>query len=249
MKVRQRYTNRNDVRANAQNESTENNINQNPFDNKSQAGILSTMAGTIWEASLIILLACTHANQAYTMTIGFAGVVAAAITMAGKDYVALCMQVGNQKMLDQRRVEKRDENPLLRHTKLSASFQKRGIDAQVAALAATQVIARESGGAQAAEQSKARNSFTAFPLLTALRTAGCFLIGAIVPLSAAMLVQSAPQVLTVGVSSLSFLAILSATALNQGHTKPIQMFGRITLWGISAIAASTMLSFSFSTWR
>jgi VIT1/CCC1 family predicted Fe2+/Mn2+ transporter len=206
-----------------------------------RAAVLGANDGIVSTASLVLGVAAAGASSKNILIAGVAGLVAGAMSMAAGEYVSVSSQSDTEHAdLDRERKELATD-PKHEHEELTAIYVGRGLDAELAAEVATQLMKHDALGAHARDELGISETLTARPVQAAFASAGTFSVGAVLPLLVVLLVpvslvSVSGLMWAVSVSSLLFLALLGSLAARAGGASVITSAMRVTFWGALAMA-------------
>lgn len=201
-----------------------------------RAAVLGANDGIVSTASLVLGVAAAGADSTAILVAGVAGLVAGACSMAAGEYVSVSSQSDTENAdLDRERRELAAD-PGHEHAELAAIYVGRGLDPQIAAEVATQLMAHDALGSHARDELGISASLTARPLQAALTSAATFSAGAALPLLIVLLVPPAALFWSVAGSSLLFLALLGILSAIAGGAPLIAATARVSFWGALAMA-------------
>ena len=166
-----------------------------------RAAVLGANDGIVSTASLIVGVAAADASRETILTAGVAGLVAGAMSMAVGEYVSVSSQRDAERadLAQERRELATDpENEL---TELTRIYERRGLDAPLAAEVAKQLTDHDALGAHVRDELGITDVATARPLQAAGSSAASFTVGALVPLLAAVVSPSSPRILVIAVAA------------------------------------------------
>jgi VIT1/CCC1 family predicted Fe2+/Mn2+ transporter len=201
-----------------------------------RAAVLGANDGIVSTASLIVGVAAAEAAHGGVVVAGIAGLVAGAMSMAAGEYVSVSSQADTERAdlkLESRELAADLEGE---HAELAGIYEKRGLDAALAAEVATQLMRKDALGAHARDELGISETLSARPVQAALASAGSFAIGAALPLALVFIVPLSALVWTVSGCSLLFLALLGAMAARAGGAPVWNSVVRVTFWGALAMA-------------
>jgi VIT1/CCC1 family predicted Fe2+/Mn2+ transporter len=162
--------------------------------------------------------------------------VAGALSLAAGEFGSVSSQADTEKAdLDRERRELAGD-PEHEHAEMAAIYVGRGLDPQLAAQVATQLMAHDALGAHARDELGISEMLTARPVQAGLASAASFAVGAALPLLVVVLATEATLMWWVAGSALFFLAVLGATAARAGGSPPGVAMARVTFWGALAMA-------------
>ncbi len=203
-----------------------------------RAAVLGANDGLVSTASLIVGVAAAAAKPADVLLAGVAGLVAGAMSMAAGEYVSVSSQADTEKAdLAREAAELLTDNDAER-AELAGIYVARGLEADLAAKVADQLMAKDALGAHARDELGISEATTARPIQAAFASAGSFTIGAIAPLGAIAVAPAALLVPVVVGVSLACLALLGFIGAKAGGASPWRAVARVTFWGALAMAVT-----------
>jgi VIT1/CCC1 family predicted Fe2+/Mn2+ transporter len=119
---------------------------------------------------------------------------------------------------------------------LASIYQQRGLDAELAAKVAEQLMASDALGAHARDELGISEMHAARPIQAAMASAATFAVGAAMPLLTVLIAPAAHTVAVVTVVSLLALSVLGAVAARAGGAPVVRATARVTFWGALAMA-------------
>jgi VIT1/CCC1 family predicted Fe2+/Mn2+ transporter len=201
-----------------------------------RAAVLGANDGIVSTASLIVGVAAASAALSDVLLAGVAGLVAGAMSMAAGEYVSVSSQSDTEQADLARERKELTENVAFEREELAQIYIQRGVDPNLAAQVAEQLMAKDALGAHARDELGISEITTARPIQAALTSAATFAVGAAMPL---LMVVIAPLNLIVPIvsgASLGFLALLGAIGARAGGANAFKATVRVTFWGASAMA-------------
>ena len=201
-----------------------------------RAAVLGANDGILSTSSLVLGVAAAHATRNNLLVAGIAGLVAGAMSMAAGEYVSVHSQADiEQADLKLERAElKADDKG--EHKELMTIYVARGLDPSLAKQVAEQLMAHDAIGAHARDELGIFEVLRARPIQAALASAGCFAVGAAMPLSVAAMAPASVLIPLVSGTSLVFLALLGGLAARAGGAGVMMGAVRVTFWGALAMA-------------
>ena len=204
-----------------------------------RAAVLGANDGIVSTASLVLGVAAAGASSHNILIAGVAGLVAGATSMAAGEYVSVSSQSDTENAdLERERQELADE-PEHEHAEMTEIYIQRGLDAELAAQVATQLMAHDALGAHARDELGISEMLTARPVQAALASAAMFASGTALPLLVVLLVPQSALIWGVGGSSLLFLALLGSLSAGAGGASMLIAAARITFWGALAMGLTS----------
>jgi VIT1/CCC1 family predicted Fe2+/Mn2+ transporter len=201
-----------------------------------RAAVLGANDGIVSTASLILGVAAAEASSKTILIAGVAGLVAGAMSMAAGEYVSVSSQSDTENAdLDRERKELAAD-PKHEHEELAAIYVRRGLDAELAAEVAIQLMKHDALGAHARDELGISEILPARPVQAAFASAGTFSVGAVLPLLVVLVVPVSALMWAVSFCSLFFLALLGSLAARAGGAPVFTSAIRVTFWGALAMA-------------
>ena len=201
-----------------------------------RAAVLGANDGIVSTASLVLGVAAGGAEPAAVMMAGIAGTVAGAMSMAAGEYVSVSSQ-SDTETSDLRREQKELEaQPAAEQEELAGIYAARGVEPELAAKVAAQLMARDALASHARDELGISHTTRAQPVQAAFASAGSFAVGAVVPLAVAGLVPASVLTLAVTGVSLALLVLLGGVAARAGGASARVGAVRVGFWGALAMA-------------
>ncbi len=210
-----------------------------------RAAVLGANDGIVSTASLVLGVAAAGAGSQTLLVAGVAGLVAGSMSMAAGEYVSVSSQADTERSdLNRERKELADD-PKHEHAELAAIYVKRGLDADLAASVATQLMKHDALGAHARDELGISETLNARPVQAALSSAATFAVGAFLPLLVVLLFPVSALMWAISASSLFFLTLLGALAAKAGGAPVVMAASRVAFWGALAMALTAGVGMLF----
>lgn len=201
-----------------------------------RAAVLGANDGIVSVASLVAGVAAGGKTKGDVLLAGVAGLVAGAMSMAAGEYVSVRSQADTEEAdLARERGELR-ANPARELDELTAIYEQRGLDTELARHVATQLMAGDPLAAHARDELGITEALRARPVQAALSSAGSFAVGAVVPVLAVALATTASTLVVVGVTTVVALVALGASSARVGGAPMVPSVLRVAGWGMAAMA-------------
>ncbi len=210
-----------------------------------RAAVLGANDGIVSTASLIVGVAAAGASREAIMVAGVAGLVAGAMSMAAGEYVSVSSQSDTERADLARERAELAAQPEFELDELADIYSKRGVEPALARQVAQQLMAKDALGAHARDELGISEINTARPIQAAFTSAGMFATGAGLPLLIAALWTREGLALAVSAASLLFLAALGALGAGAGGAGMWRAAGRVTFWGVLAMALTAAVGTMF----
>ena len=200
-----------------------------------RAAVLGANDGIISISSLMVGVAAAATDVRAIIVAGVAGTVAGALSMAAGEYVSVSSQADTERAeLDRERRELEDD-PAFELQELTDIYVARGLNPQLAASVAQELMARDALGAHARDELGLSDVLSARPVQAAVASAASFAVGAMVPVGSALLAPSQASIF-IAVASLISLFGMGALAAKVGGAPAVRAAVRVTFWGALAMA-------------
>jgi len=170
-----------------------------------------------------------------------AGLFAGALSMAAGEYVSVSSQADTEQADLARERHELATQPEAEEDELTAIYQGRGLDPELARAVARQLMAKDALGAHARDELGLTEELTSRPLQAALASAASFAVGAGVPVLTVLVSPSAALVPVIGVVTLACLLSLGALAARAGGASMVVGAARVTLWGAMAMIVTAVV--------
>jgi VIT1/CCC1 family predicted Fe2+/Mn2+ transporter len=169
------------------------------------------------------------------------------MSMAAGEYVSVHSQADTERAelkLELAEIKADDKGE---HKELMAIYVARGLDPALAKQVAEQLMAHDALGAHARDELGISETLRARPIQAALASAGCFAVGAAMPLLVTAMTPVASLIVLVSGTSLVFLALLGGLAARAGGAGVTMGAIRVTFWGALAMALTAGVGWLFGT--
>ena len=212
-----------------------------------RAAVLGADDGIVSVASLAIGVVASGASRNAVVAASVAALVAGAMSMAAGEYVSVSSQRDTELAdLDRERVEL-DEDPAGETRELAAIYRHRGLPADLATQVAVALMAHDPVEAHARDELGLHDQNRARPVQAAFSSAASFVLGALVPLLALLLVTGHFRVPALVAASLIALVVLGIAGAKAGGASLWRAAARVGMWGGAAIALTALVGHLFHT--
>jgi len=206
-----------------------------------RASVLGANDGIVSTASLVVGIAAANTGRSEILIAAIAGLVAGAMSMAAGEYVSVSSQADTEKADLAREKQELATDVESERVELTNIYIERGLDKELAARVAEQLMAHDALGAHARDELGLSEMTMAKPIQAALASAASFAAGALLPVLLVMFTPIGGMIPIVAVSSLAFLAILGAIAARAGGASMLTGALRVTFWSALAMAATALI--------
>jgi vacuolar iron transporter family protein len=203
-----------------------------------RAAVLGANDGIVSTASLAVGVAAAAPTKSDILLAAIAALVAGAMSMAAGEYVSVSSQADTEKADLAREKDELRTDPAGEQDELTAIYVKRGLDPELARRVARELMEKDALGAHARDELGISKISVARPIQAALTSAGCFSLGALMPVLAVLLAPAPSVVPAVAASSLIYLAVLGAIGAKAGGAAILPATIRVTFWGAFAMAVT-----------
>jgi len=210
-----------------------------------RAAVLGANDGIVSIASLLIGVAAANVGRGEVLIAGVAGLVAGAMSMAAGEYVSVSSQADTERADLERERREQETHADEEREELAGIYIQRGLDPELAARVAEQLMVRDALGAHARDELGLTEVHRARPIQAALASAAAFAAGAALPLGVTWFGPERYLVAGVAGGSLAALALLGSIAAYTGGAGLLKGAGRVTLWGALAMAATAIVGRAF----
>jgi vacuolar iron transporter family protein len=212
-----------------------------------RAAVLGANDGIVSTASLMVGVAAANAGHNALLLAGVAGLVAGAMSMAAGEYVSVSSQSDTEKADLARERAELLAQPEHEHQELAGIYVERGLDPDLAAEVARQLMAHDDLGAHARDELGIHELTSAKPVQAAFTSALTFSVGAALPLLAALVSPVSSVVPIVAGTSLVVLTALGAISAKAGGAPVFKATLRVVFWGALAMALTAGVGKLFGT--
>ena len=206
-----------------------------------RAAVLGANDGIVSTASLLVGVAAASVEPTELLTVGLAGLVAGAMSMAAGEYVSVSSQADTEAADLARERHELLTEPESEHLELTMIYVARGLTPELASQVAQQLTAHDALAAHARDELGISAITTARPVQAALTSAVTFAVGAALPLLSALLAPSGQAASVVAATSLVFLAALGAIAARAGGAPVGKAALRVASWGALAMLVTAFV--------
>jgi len=206
-----------------------------------RASVLGANDGIVSTASLVVGIAAANTGRSEILIAAIAGLVAGAMSMAAGEYVSVSSQADTEKADLAREKQELATDDEAERKELANIYVARGLDKELAARVAEQLMVYDALGAHARDELGLSEMTMARPIQAALASAASFAAGALLPVLLVMFTPIGGIIPIVAVSSLAFLAILGAIAARAGGASMLTGAVRVTFWSALAMAATALI--------
>ena len=211
-----------------------------------RAAVLGANDGIISTSSLLVGIAAAHASHSNILLTGFAGLVAGSMSMATGEYVSVASQADTEKASIKQEMGELAADPEAELRELTAIYEQRGLEQELALQVAIKLMAHDPLGAHARDELGISETTQARPLQAALASALSFAVGAAMPLTITALIPGERLIAVLVIATLVLLAGLGALAAKAGGAPALPAAIRVTCWSALAMGATVAIGTAFN---
>ena len=212
-----------------------------------RAAVLGANDGLLSTSSLIIGVASASTSHAAILIAGFAALIAGAMAMAAGEYVSVSSQHDGEMADRAREAEELRQDPKGEQAELVGLYVKRGLEPALAGQVAQQLMAHDALEAHARDELGLSKETAARPLQAALASGASFALGAVPPLTVALIAPQKFMVAAIAATSLVVLAGLGAAGARAGGAPMTTAVLRVSFWGALAMLVTAVVGRLFGT--
>lgn len=206
-----------------------------------RAAVMGANDGILSTASLIMGVAAGSSDHVTIILAGSAGMAAGALSMAAGEYVSVSSQSDVEQADIRREKQELKRNPEGELDELTAIYETRGLEADLAREVAEQLTAADALGAHLRDEIGLTDLSPPRPMQAAVVSAMTFAAGALVPLAVGAFAPLDTLQIWVGVATLLALGALGALGAQAGGAPRWRATLRVMVWGVLAMAATSAI--------
>lgn len=206
-----------------------------------RAAVMGANDGILSTASLIMGVAAGSSDHVTIILAGSAGMAAGALSMAAGEYVSVSSQSDVEQADIRREKQELKRNPEGELDELTAIYETRGLEADLAREVAEQLTAADALGAHLRDEIGLTDLSPPRPMQAAVVSAMTFAAGALVPLAVGAFAPLNTLQVWVGVATLLALGALGALGAQAGGAPRWRATLRVMVWGVLAMAATSAI--------
>jgi VIT1/CCC1 family predicted Fe2+/Mn2+ transporter len=212
-----------------------------------RAVVLGANDGTISVSSLVAGIAASGAGRPDILLAGIAATVAGALSMAAGEYVSVQSQADTEEADLARERQELAGDPAGELAELTAIYQQRGLDHDLALRVAEQLTLRDALGAHARDELGLSETLRARPIQAAVASAASFSVGSIVPILTILV--SPPEHITQVTIATALVVLLALGGLSAyaGGASLTRGALRMVVWGALAMGLTAAVGHLFGT--
>lgn len=212
-----------------------------------RAMVLGANDGTISVASLVVGIAAAGAGRGEILLSGVAATVAGALSMAAGEYVSVQTQADTEQADLARERQELRTDPAGELAELTEIYVQRGLERELAAQVATQLMLHDPLAAHARDELGITETLRARPVQAALASAASFMLGSLVPILSILLAPAAHIGRVTTLTALVVLVMLGSIAAWFGGAPIGRGALRMLVWGALAMGLTALVGRLFGT--
>jgi VIT1/CCC1 family predicted Fe2+/Mn2+ transporter len=203
-----------------------------------RAAVLGANDGLISTSSLVVGVAAAAPSRSAVVLAAVAGLTAGALSMAAGEYVSVSSQADTEGADLARERRELATSPEAERAELAGIYVARGLNLDLAAQVADQLMAHDALGAHARDELGIHDLTRARPIQAAGASAGSFAVGALPPALVAAWWPAKGLPLAIVVVTLTLLLGLGSAAARLGGASLVRGALRVAFWGAVAMACT-----------
>lgn len=203
-----------------------------------RAAVLGANDGLISTSSLVVGVAAAAPSRSAVLLAAVAGLAAGALSMAAGEYVSVSSQADTEDADLARERSELATSPDAERTELAGIYVARGLDRDLAAQVADQLMAHDALGAHARDELGIHDLTRARPIQAAWASAASFTAGALPPTLVAAWWPARGLTPAIVVITLILLLGLGGAAARLGGASFVRSAVRVAFWGAVAMACT-----------
>ena len=205
-----------------------------------RAAVLGANDGILSTAAVVVGVAAARTGRNDVLIAGIAALVAGALSMAVGEYVSVSSQRDAEEADLAVEAEALRDHPRAELHELARIYEERGVEPDLAALVAGQLMAKDELGAHARDELGITDLATARPVQAAWTSALAFTCGAIWPVIA-VFAPTSVRAWTVAVVTVAALAVLGAIGATLGGAARGRAAARTVVLSSTALLISYLI--------
>lgn len=206
-----------------------------------RAGVLGANDGIVSVAAIVVGVAGATPTFAPILTAGAAGLVGGAISMALGEYVSVSSQRDSQRALIAKETRELREMPDEELDELAGIYAGKGLTVETARQVAVELTAHDALTAHLEAELGLRERDVVSPWQAAGASALAFVVGALLPLAAILLLPESVRIPFTFVAVLAALAATGALSAWIGGSPWLRPTLRVVIGGAAALSATFLI--------
>lgn len=210
-----------------------------------RAGVLGANDGIVSVAGLLMGVAAAGAGSKELMTAGMAAVASGAVSMALGEYVSVSAQRDTEKQLVAKEKWELEQFPEHEHEELVGILQSKGMSAETAEKAATEMEAHDALAAHLDMELGMDAEDLTNPWVAAGSSAVAFVVGAMIPFLCAVIAPESARVWVILLGTLVALTITGGFSAKFSDSSKSRSVTRLVVGGALALLVTYGIGWVF----
>lgn len=206
-----------------------------------RAGVLGADDGIVSTASLMLGVVAASGNRGQVLTVGIAGIVAGALSMAAGEYVSVSSQRDVERADLEKEALELEEFPDAEFAELVRIYERRGLAQETATRVAHELSAGDRLRVHARDELGLDPDVLAAPVQAAGTSAVAFAVGGLIPLLTFLVLPAGARAAGIAVVALLTLATLGVVGARLGGAPPVRAAVRVLVGGGLAMLATALI--------
>lgn len=206
-----------------------------------RAGVLGANDGIVSTAGLVVGVAAAAASRETLLMAGVSGVIAGAASMAMGEYVSVSTQRDTERALIAKECRELEHYPDEELTELTNIYRAKGLSARTAGRVAEELTDRDALAAHAEAELGIDPDALVSPWHAAFSSAVSFVLGALLPLIAAVLPPEGLRIPVTFGAVVAALALTGAISAQLGGARWRRAVWRVVLGGAAAMTVTFVI--------
>ncbi|WP_352339163.1 VIT family protein [Psychrobacter sp. 16-MNA-CIBAN-0192] len=210
-----------------------------------RAAVLGANDGLISTASLLVGVAAASPSSQTLLLTGVAALTAGALSMAAGEYISVSSQADTEKADLDKELHELTHNPERELYELTRIYETRGLDHALAHQVAVALTDHNALEAHARDEIGLNELSQAKPIPASIASALAFITGAILPVLGILLLPAHTLVWSLSSLTVVGLILLGVVSARLGGAPIIPATARVVIWGVLAMAATSLTGHLF----
>lgn len=210
-----------------------------------RAAVLGANDGLISTSSLLVGVAAASPNSQTLLLTGVAALTAGALSMAAGEYISVSSQADTEKADLDKELHELAHNPERELFELAKIYESRGLKYTLAHQVAVALTEHNALEAHARDEIGLNELSQAKPIHASIASALAFITGAILPVIGVLILPAHTLVWSLSSLTVVGLTLLGIISARLGGAPVIRATARVVIWGILAMAATSLIGLLF----
>jgi VIT1/CCC1 family predicted Fe2+/Mn2+ transporter len=206
-----------------------------------RAAVLGANDGLLSVASLIVGVAAANNDRTAIGIAGIAAMAAGAFSMAVGEFSSVSSQRDTERADLAREAQELLEDPRSEAFELAGIYERRGLPKELAREVADKMMEKDPLESHARDELGIDLNNLAKPTQAAIVSAVSFVLGALLPITVALLAPDSIRIIATTIATVALLAGLGVLGANLGGAPRMRAALRIAIGGSAALALTTLV--------